>query len=148
MFDMSNFYGQDKIGAMITLKDGEFSKNLYRKFIIKDKKSKSDGEYMYECIYRQYAKKENQNVQLIIVDGGIIQVNAAKKALGELNLNIPVIGLTKNQDHKLEYITIDKNKNININKKTNLYLFLFNMQEEVHRYAITFFKKKNTLIKQ
>jgi excinuclease ABC subunit C len=146
-YDMSNLFGKDKIGAMIAIENGTFNKNLYRKFIIKDLNANSDYAYMYEVIKRQYMKMIKENLMLpnlIIVDGGLIQVNAAIKSLTELNLAqiIPVIGLVKNTHHHTNGIVFPNKKIITLDKKSNVYMFLSNIQEEVHRYAITFFRQK------
>jgi excinuclease ABC subunit C len=103
---------------------------------------------MYEVIGRRYTRiiKENNNFlpNLIIVDGGLIQVNAALKALQELNLHkvIPVIGLFKNDRHQTAGIIFPNKKQIILDRHSNLYLYLFNIQEEVHRYTINFFRQK------
>jgi excinuclease ABC subunit C len=150
VFDMSNLFNEAKIGAMIALENGYFNKKMYRKYIIKDINSNSDVEYMYEVIKRQYTKmiKEKQTFpNLIIVDGGLLQINAAKNALTELNLHniIPVIGLAKNKRHKTDHIVINKSIDIDLNKKTGLYDYLFNIQEEVHRFAIGFHKQRRKI---
>jgi excinuclease ABC subunit C len=146
-FDISSTINGIKVGGMIALTNGEFTKHLYRKFIIRDLEASSDSEYMYEVAKRQYAKMIHEKQQLpnlIIVDGGIIQINAVKKALHELKLNnlIPIIGLVKNNSHKTDHIIFEDKKTIQIDKHSSLYFFLSNIQEEVHRFVITFFKNK------
>jgi excinuclease ABC subunit C len=148
VFDISNIYSGDKAGGMIALDDGKFNKNLYRKFIVKEQERNSDYDSMYEVIKRRYTKviKDNNSFlpNLIIVDGGLIQVNAAIKALQELNLHkvIPVIGLFKNDRHRTAGIVFPNKKQIILDQYSNLYLYLFNIQEEVHRYTINFFRQK------
>jgi excinuclease ABC subunit C len=148
IFDISNLFGDDKVGAMIGLENGNFNKNYYRKFIVKDLQNNSDYAAMYEVIKRQYTKSITERTMplpnLIIVDGGLIQVNAAIKALDELNLAkvIPVIGLAKDQHHKTHSIVFPNKKQIILNTHSPMYLYLLNMQEEVHRYAINFFRQK------
>ncbi|GMO15184.1 MAG: excinuclease ABC subunit C [Mycoplasmoidaceae bacterium] len=142
-FDMSNLFDKDRIGAMICLEDGQFNKKLYRKFIIKNQKSHGDTQFMYEVIFRQYSRTIKEGYvlpNLIIVDGGIGQVNSARKALAELKIDkiIPVIGLSKDSKHKTDTIVIDKNISIDLDKKSGLFNYLFNIQEEVHRFAISF----------
>jgi excinuclease ABC subunit C len=147
VFDMSNLFGEDKVGAMIALDNGVLNKNLYRKFIIKDLEAKSDTQYMQEVIGRQYKRMLNEHQtlpNLIIVDGGLGQVNAALQTLKTLNLHniIPVIGLNKDRSHKTDGIILPSKKNINLDRKSDIYMFLFNIQEEVHRYAINFFRQR------
>ncbi|MDR1235212.1 MAG: excinuclease ABC subunit UvrC [Mycoplasmataceae bacterium] len=148
VFDISNLFGDDKVAGMVALEDGVFNKNLYRKFIINDLDANSDYAAIYEVIKRQYARtiKEGRAAfpNLIIVDGGLIQINAATKALHELNLDriIPVIGLSKDNHHKTNCLVFQNKKQITLDKHSSVYLFLLNIQEEVHRYAINFFREK------
>jgi excinuclease ABC subunit C len=148
VFDISNLFGKDKVGGMIALEDGNFSKNLYRKFIIKNVDSNSDYASMYEVIKRQYMNVLRTRLtnlpNLIIVDGGLIQMRAATKALQELNLHkiIPVIGLVKDKLHKTNKIILPDKKQVTLEKHTPIYLYLLSIQEEVHRYTITFFRQR------
>ena len=147
MFDMSNLFNENKVGAMIALEEGNFNKKLYRKFIIKNQFSTSDVSCTKEVIFRKYhdAIKQNERLpDLIIADGGSQQVNVINETLSKLNLNekIKVIGLVKNKDHKTEKIYLDRNKIFNLKKDSNLYFFVSRIQDECHRFAITFFKNK------
>jgi excinuclease ABC subunit C len=147
---MSNLFDKDKIGAMIGIEGGMFNKKLYRKFIIKDQTTKGDTNFMHEVILRQYTRTINEKQtfpNLIIVDGALAQVNAARKALTELKLEkiIPVIGLSKDNKHKTDAIVINASTKISLNKKSPLYNYLFNIQEEVHRFAISFNRSKRTI---
>ena len=147
MFDMSNLFSDAKVGAMIALENGVFNKKLYRKFIIKDLENAGDTQYMKECVIRQYNNviKNNESLpNLIIADGGLNQVNAIKSALKEIKLDqiIPVIGLAKNKNHQTEYIICENKKTIPLDKTSSLYLYLVKIQDEVHRFAISFFRKK------
>jgi excinuclease ABC subunit C len=154
VFDISNSTNGIKVGGMIALSNGEFNKHLYRKFIIKDLDASSDYEYMYEVAKRQYQKMINTKETLpniIIADGGTIQINAIKKALTELKIDalIPVMGLVKDKFHKTDHLIFENKKSLYIDKKSALYFFFANIQEEVHRFAITFFKnkQKNSFLK-
>lgn len=140
VFDASNFFNENFIVGMIGVENGKFNKNNYRKFNIKNISKQSDYDSIYEAVYRHF--KNEPQADLIIVDGGINQVNAAKKALNELNLDIMVIGLTKDNNHHTDSITFTNGENLLLDRKTPLYLYLSNIQEEVHRFAISFFKKK------
>jgi excinuclease ABC subunit C len=150
VFDMSNLFDKDKIGAMIGIEGGMFNKKLYRKFIIKDQTINGDTNFMHEVVLRQYTRMINDKQtfpNLIIVDGGLAQVNAAKKALTELKLEkiIPVVGLSKDNKHKTDSIVIDAQTKLSLDKKSALYNYLFNIQEEVHRFAIGFNRSKRTI---
>ncbi|MDR3249507.1 MAG: excinuclease ABC subunit UvrC [Mycoplasmataceae bacterium] len=149
-FDMSSLFHKDKIGVMIGLENGTFNKKLYRKFIIKNDSSQGDTQYMYEVATRQYKRMVNEQQSLpnlIIVDGGINQINAIILALKTLSLDkiIPVIGLSKNKMHKTDSIVLSNNHKIALEKKSGLYFYLFNIQEEVHRFAINFNRSKRKI---
>ena len=147
VFDISNLFNENRVGAMIALEHGKFNKNLYRKFIIKNEQAKSDVECMKEVIIRQYTRMLKQREELpnlIIADGGKQQVNFIIQALkvNKLDLVIPVIGLVKNKKHETEKIYIPNDEFISLKKESELYLYLLKIQNEVHRFAITFFRKR------
>ena len=100
-----------------------------------------DISAMKEVLYRRYYKVLMENIQkpdLIVMDGGKTQISAAKEIIDSLNLNIPIIGLVKDKTHKTSYIMNDKYEILNVKKDSNLFLFLTKIQEEVHRYAISY----------
>lgn len=149
VFDNSNFFNDDKVSAMIVYENGAKNKKLYRKYIIKNKEASSDYEYMKEVIYRRYSsvlQKKESLPNLIIVDGGHIQVKAVLESLSKLNLDkvVPVIGLAKNDKHKTDKIVKWDFTEIPLDKKSNLYFFLLNMQDEVHRFAISFHRDRRS----
>lgn len=149
VFDNSNIFNEDRVSAMVVYENGSKNKKLYRKFIIKNKEIQSDYEYMKEVIYRRYTsvlQKKESLPNLIIVDGGAIQVRAALESLKLLNLDqvIPVIGLAKNDKHKTDKIVKWDFSEIELDKKSNLYFFLLNMQDEVHRFAINFHRNRRS----
>ncbi len=141
-FDISNLFNDDKVAGMISIKNGEFIKNNYRRYIIK-KKLNSD----YECfiyIFELYlAKHANELPDLIIVDGGKIQVKAALSVFLKLKITPPkIVGLVKNIAHKTNAIYFD-DKIIKLDHSSDFYNFLLKIQNEVHRYSVNFFRKKH-----
>lgn len=148
VFDNSNIFNTNKVGAMVVYENGVKNKNEYRKFNIKNEESQSDYEYMKEVIYRRYKSTilEGQIPNLIIVDGGKPQVKAALESLKQLELDsiIPVIGLAKDDKHKTDGIVKSDFSEIKLDKKSDLYFFLLNIQDEVHRFAITFYRNKKS----
>lgn len=149
VFDNSNIFNNDKVAAMVVYENGQKNKNQYRKFNIKNLDSSSDYEYMKEVIFRRYKKvfqDEGVLPDLIIVDGGKIQVKAAIESLTELKLEtiIPIIGLAKDEKHKTDRIIKSDFSEIKLDKKSDLYFFLLNIQDEVHRFAINFHKQKRS----
>lgn len=140
LFDNSHIQGAYPVGVMVAFINGEASKKLYRKFRIEHNEARDDLMSMKEIIYRHYSRsvKEDKKLpDLILLDGGVNQINAVKKILEELEIEIPVFGLFKNDKHQTKGL-IDSDENIyEINNKS-LFFLLTRMQDEVHRYAITF----------
>ena len=139
-FDNSNIQGYSPVSAMVVFVDGKPKKSLYRKYRIKTVEGPNDYLTMYEVIKRRYLRLKNEQGRfpdLIVVDGGKIQVGAAQKALEELELSINVLGLVKDDKHQTSELYFN-DETIQINKRSGLFHFLENIQNEVHRYAITF----------
>ncbi len=139
-FDNSHLFGTFYVGGMVVFEDFLPLKNEYRKFKISTE-VKDDLSAMKEVLYRRYYKVLMENLEkpdLIVMDGGKLQISVAKEIIDSLGLNIPIIGLVKDNGHKTSYMMNDKYEILNINKDSNLFLFLTRIQEEVHRYAITY----------
>ena len=144
LFDNSNLFGSFNVSGMVVFIDGKPYKNEYRKFKITNDKNDDYGT-MREVIYRRYfrvLKDKLTKPDLIIVDGGIGQVKVAREVIDSLNMNIPVVGLKKNDKHNTsELVGNDPIEIINIDKKSNLFLLLTKMQDEVHNYTISYHKQ-------
>ncbi|MGI6768202.1 MAG: excinuclease ABC subunit UvrC [Bacilli bacterium] len=148
-FDNSNIQGTSSVSAMVSFVEGVPMRKNYRKYKIKYQGA-NDYESMIEVITRRYRRLKQENKafpDLVVVDGGAPQVLAAEKALKALELEIPVLGLSKDNKHLTSYLYF-KGEEIHIDKRSNLFFFLENLQDEVHRFAITFHhlvRSKNTL---
>lgn len=143
-FDNSNLFGEYPVSAMVVYKNGKPSKKDYRKYHIKTVKGANDYESMKEVIYRRYLRLQMENSplpDLIVMDGGEIQVNAALEILQVLNVNVPVMGIMKDEHHKAKSI-IYNNKEILLDRNTDLYLLLVNISQTVHDFAISFFRSQ------
>jgi len=139
-FDNSHLFGTFYVGGMVVYQDFLPLKDEYRKFKI-DSKVKDDLSAMREVIYRRYYKVLMENLEkpdLIVVDGGEQQVLVAKEVIDSLNLNIPIIGLKKDDKHRTNSIIDENLVPIDISSKSNLFIFLTKMQDEVHRFAINY----------
>lgn len=139
-FDNSHLFGTFYVAGMVVFDHFEPNRNEYRKFKIQTD-VKDDLSAMKEVIYRRYFKVlmgEVSAPDLIVVDGGELQINAAKEVLDSLHLNIPLCGLKKNDKHKTSVLVNSNLEEIEIDKDSNLFIFLNKIQEEVHRYAITY----------
>lgn len=120
----------------------------YRKYKIKTVEGADDYHTMQEVTQRRYSRVLRDNLRkpnLIIADGGKIQVKAIQEVLNKLNIHdIDLIGLVKDDKHRTRAIVDVTGKEIVVDKHSNLFLLLEAMQNEVHRFAITFFKKVHT----
>lgn len=142
-FDNSNLFGSYTVSGMITFVDGVPSKNDYRKYKTSFNKN-DDVASMKEVIYRRYFKVLKDRLRmpdLIIVDGGVNQINACKEVLNNLNLYIKVCGLKKNNKHQTsELIDGDSLEIIKIDKRSNAFYLLSRIGDEIHRYTISYHK--------
>ncbi len=137
-FDNSNIQGASAVSAMVVYIDGKKAKNLYRKFKVKTVVGANDVATMYEVVTRRYKDIENKP-DLIIMDGGKLQVDSCKKALADINQHIEVLGLVKDDNHKTRALFYN-DKEIPIEKGSYLFHMMEAIQEEVHRFAISFFR--------
>lgn len=138
LFDNSHLFSTYYVGGMVCYTDFLPNKKMYRKYKI-SLGVKDDLSAMKEVIYRRYFKCLLEDLplpDLIIVDGGETQIKVAKDVLESLKLNIKIIGLKKDDKHRTKYI-IDDNYNT-IEVSSELFLYLTRMQDEVHRFAITY----------
>ena len=139
-FDNSHLFGTFYVGGMVVFDDFLPNKDLYRKYKI-SADVKDDLGAMREVLYRRYFKVlmgETYQPDLIVMDGGELQVNVAKEILSSLHLEIPIIGLVKDDKHRTSYIINDQLETLNVSKDSKLFLFLTRIQDEVHRYAISY----------
>ncbi|EDU19124.1 excinuclease ABC subunit UvrC [Ureaplasma parvum] len=146
-FDNSNINLSLPIAGMIVYQNGKLNNKLNRKYNLMTTKNASDYHFMIEVITRRYQRLVSQHQKLpnlIVVDGGKLQVNAALYALAQLQINIPLIGLKKDQKHKTNAIVLTNGDEIVLDRKSILYKFLANMQNDVHNYAISFLRDKHT----
>ena len=150
-FDNSHLFGTYYVGGMVVFDDFIPNKDLYRKYKI-NTEVKDDLGAMREVLYRRYYKvlmEEEKAPDLIVMDGGELQVKVCNEILNGFNLDIPVIGLVKDSKHRTNHI-IDKNlKVLEVKKDSKLFLFLTKIQDEVHRYAISYhrnIKSKGSLV--
>lgn len=140
-FDNSHLFGTYTVSGMVVFTLGVPDKNNYRKYkILSD--AKDDYHLMKEVIYRRYFRVLMDNLErpdLIIVDGGKAQINAAEEVLNSLNLDIPVCGLIKSEHHKTSSLLYNE-RIYDIDKTSNLFHMLERLQDEVHNYTISYHK--------
>ena len=139
-FDNSHLFGTFYAGGMVVFDDFIPLKDEYRKFKITTD-AKDDLSAMREVLYRRYYKVIMENLtkpDLIVMDGGMTQIEVCKEIVSSLGLNIPIIGLVKDDKHRTSHIMNENFELLDVAKDSNLFLFLTKIQDEVHRYAITY----------
>ena len=144
LFDNSHIQGSSPVGAMVAFINGEPAKKLYRKFKIEHEEARDDLKSMEEITYRHYSRLVNEKQKLpdlILVDGGQKQIKVTIKALENAKANIPVFGLVKNDKHQTRGL-MDANREVYPIENKSIFFLLTRMQDEVHRFAITFHKEK------
>lgn len=143
LFDNSNIQGAYAVAGMVCFKDGVPSKKDYRKYKIKTVEGPDDYASMKEVVYRRYFRVLMEGLtppDMVIVDGGLGQIKVAKEVIDSLNLNIVVCGLSKDDKHSTAMLLDSDGKKVDIHPKSELFFLLTKMQDEVHRYAISFHK--------
>lgn len=143
MIDNANIFNNEPVSAVVSFINGVKATKYYRKFNLNPIEFKSDYHYMLEALKRRYKKINEDKPDVLIVDGGKAQLNAAKKALEEIGIEgITIIGLIKDSHHKTDSILTSNYQIINLQRNSSLYFLLSNIQEEVHRFAITHFRQR------
>lgn len=151
-FDHSHLQGEDLVSAMVCFIDGKPEKTEYRKYKLKNVDHADEAASTREVIYRRYSRllKEKANLpDLILMDGASIQINAAVDVLhNQLGIDILVAGMVKNDRHKTADLMTENDEKIGLDPKSEGFYLLQRIQDEVHRFAITFHRQvrsKNSL---
>lgn len=148
-FDNSNIQGSDAVAACVVFKKAKPSKKDYRKYIIKTVVGPDDYASMQEVVRRRYSRiieEQGELPDLILTDGGKGQMDVVRQVIeDELHLNIPIAGLAKDNRHRTSEVLFGfPPMTIGIKQGTPLFHLLENIQDEVHRFAITFHRDKRS----
>lgn len=149
LFDNSNISGTDAVAGCVVFRKLKPSKSEYRKYNIKTVVGPDDYASMQEVVRRRYSRNIEENLpmpDLIITDGGIGQMNCVREVIeDELHLSIPIAGLAKNDKHRTNELLYGfPAQTIGMKTTSELFRLLTRMQDEVHRYAITFHRQKRS----
>ncbi|MBR2176793.1 MAG: excinuclease ABC subunit UvrC [Clostridia bacterium] len=151
-YDISHHAGSDNVAGMVVFKDGRPYKKSYRRFEIKGFVGQDDYGSMNEVIrrrFKEYFKNPDSGIgfgqlpDLILLDGGKGQVSAVRPVLEEFGLDIPLFGMVKDNHHRTRAIT-DEGHEIAINSKRRAFTLVSGIQDEVHRFAITYHRQKHS----
>ncbi len=150
-YDISHTAGSDNVAGMVVFKNGKPYKSAYRRFAIKGFSGQDDYRSMAETLTRRFEEYEKHKdsgegfgklPDLILLDGGLGQVNAVKPVLARFGLDIPLFGMVKDDKHRTRAISTDGGE-IAIQSKRTAFTLLSSIQNEVHRFAITYHRKKH-----
>lgn len=149
LFDNSHLQGDAPVGVAVVFVNGEPNKKMYRKYNIEGQEKRDDYSSMKEVMKRRYERIKEENKEfpdLILCDGGLGQVHAGIEALKEIEVNIPIFGLFKNDKHQTKGLIDKDGKIYPLDDNKSLFFLLVRMQDEVHRFAITFHHQKRSKI--
>ena len=147
LFDNSHLQGYSPVGAMVCFINGSPAKKMYRKFHLSEEDAGDDYHSMVEITSRRYGRLIEEQLDLpdlILTDGGLPQVHATLEGLGKAGADIPVYGLFKNDKHQTEGLIDREGKKYPIDPKSPLFFLLMRMQDEVHRFAISFHRQQRS----
>jgi excinuclease ABC subunit C len=141
-FDISTLFGEDSVGSMVRFVNGKPEKSGYRKFKIKDVNGQDDFSMMEEVVFRRYSRlvKERKPLpDLVLIDGGIGQLNSALKAIGNAGLMLPVASIAKKEE---EIYIPTKTNPLKLSKNDDGLKLLQHCRDEAHRFAVSYHRKR------
>ena len=146
-FDISNISGTDIVASMVVFQDGKPRKSDYKRFKLEGLQNQDDYASMHQVVKRRFAhykdgdKGFSEAPDLLLIDGGINHANVALDALRELELDFPVFGMVKDDRHRTRALVTPDGQEIGIDSQPAVFSLIGNIQEETHRFAITFHRQ-------
>lgn len=138
-FDIANLKNDSIVGGMIRFEDGKLNKSMYRKYKIKSTITQDDPKCMAEVVKRRLKRKGEWNLpDLFLIDGGRTQLQAVKKVLDELKEDILVYGMVKDSNHRTRALMNINGDEIDIKQNKNVFNFITFLQDEIHRFTISY----------
>lgn len=135
-YDISNISGTDATGSMVVFEDGEPKKSQYRQFHVKTVEGPNDVAMMTEVLRRRFNHDEWRKPDLVLVDGGVGQMNAAKRVFAERGLRIPLVGIAKGPDRKRDELIFDRADHELARLAQAFKPLLQRLRDEAHRFAV------------
>lgn len=146
-FDISNISGTDIVASMVVFIDGKPRKSDYKRFKLEDLSNQDDYASMHQVVKRRFAhyqagdKGFDEEPDLLLIDGGVNHAKVAVAALEELNLRFPVFGMVKDDRHRTRALVTPEGQEIRIDNNQAIFALIGNIQEETHRFAITYHRQ-------
>lgn len=146
-FDISNISGTDIVASMVVFQDGKPKKRDYKRFKIKDMENQDDYASMEQVVTRRFLHYQNNDSgfseapDLLLIDGGVVHAQTALRALRNLDLHFPVFGMVKDDRHRTRALVTPDGEEIRIDNQPSVFSLIGNIQEETHRFAITYHRQ-------
>ena len=146
-FDISNISGTDIVASMVVFQDGKPRKSDYKRFKVEGLQNQDDYASMHQVVTRRFVhykagdKGFEQAPDLLLIDGGVTHAQTALDALKTLDLNIPIFGMVKDDRHRTRALVTPESKEIRIDNQQAVFALIGNIQEETHRFAITYHRQ-------
>lgn len=146
-FDISNISGTDIVASMVVFQDGKPKKSDYKRFKLEGLSNQDDYASMHQIVKRRFAhykagdKGFDAAPDLLLIDGGITHARVAQNALDELGLSFPVFGMVKDNRHRTRALVTTQGSEISIDTNPSIFALIGNIQEETHRFAITYHRQ-------
>ncbi len=146
-FDISNISGTDIVASMVVFADGKPKKSEYKRFKVEGLRNQDDYASMHQVVKRRFSHYKEQDKgfeeapDLLLIDGGVNHANIAVDALEELGLDFPVFGMVKDDRHRTRALVTPQGQEIRIDNNQTIFSLIGNIQEETHRFAITYHRQ-------
>ncbi len=146
-YDISNISGTDTVGSMVVFVDGKSRKGDYKRFKIEELSGQDDYGAMRQVLLRRFTHFLRQDTgfetapDILLIDGGVAHADAARQTLQELGLSFPVFGMVKDNRHRTRALVTPEGNEIGIDTQQAIFAFIGSIQEETHRFAITFHRQ-------
>lgn len=146
-FDISNISGTDIVASMVVFVDGKPKKSDYKRFKLEGLSNQDDYASMHQIVKRRFAhfqagdKGFEEGPDLLLIDGGVNHAKVAVAALDELNLRFPVFGMVKDDRHRTRALVTPEGQEIRIDNNQAIFSLIGSIQEETHRFAITYHRQ-------
>lgn len=146
-FDISNISGTDIVASMVVFEDGKPKKSEYKKFKVNDLPGQDDYASMRQIILRRFARyKEGDKgfdilPDLLLIDGGQLHASTALQVLQDMNISVPIVGMVKDDKHRTRALVTPEGNTVAIDTQQSVFSFVGNIQEETHRFAVSFHRQ-------